>query len=204
MHIQIKCRFTGAVRFEGEFGSLKLAVEAAVKAKANLRGADLGGADLGGADLRGANLRGADLGGADLGGAYLRGANLRGADLGGADLHGADLGGADLRGADLRGADLRGADLRGAKWRDGITLKRAPLFVGGLAYPVWILDDHMQIGCELHALAEWEAFDNERIARMDGTAARRFWAAHKAGLLALAAGDKRGVAQADTSEGAAT
>jgi len=31
---KITCRFTGALRFEGEFGSLKLCVEAAVKAGA--------------------------------------------------------------------------------------------------------------------------------------------------------------------------
>ncbi|CAH1085922.1 Serine/threonine-protein kinase B [Acinetobacter phage MD-2021a] len=57
------------------------------------------------ADLRGANLRGANL----------RGANLRGANLRGANLRGADLYDANLRGADLRGANLYGADLRGAK-----------------------------------------------------------------------------------------
>jgi hypothetical protein len=45
----------------------------------------------------------------------------------GADLRGADLHGAYLRGADLRGAYLVGADLRGAKWRDGVTLNRAPI-----------------------------------------------------------------------------
>jgi len=69
-------------------GSLKIALEAAVKDYENLGGADLRGADLGGA-----NLRGADLGGADL----------RGADLGGADLRGAYLGGADLRGRKVSG-----------------------------------------------------------------------------------------------------
>ena len=101
MKFEIKHRLTGVVLFALECGSLKLCVEAAVKEKAYLRGADLGGAYLVGAylvgaNLRGANLRGADLGGADLGGANLVGANLRGADLGGADLGGANLVGADL------------------------------------------------------------------------------------------------------------
>ena len=32
---KITCRFTGAIRFEGEFGSLRLCVEAAVKARAS-------------------------------------------------------------------------------------------------------------------------------------------------------------------------
>ena len=81
MHFQIKSRFTGSILFEGEFGSLKLCVEAAVEKRVYLWGADLGGAYLRDADLRGADLRGADLWGADLGGANLWGAYLRDADL---------------------------------------------------------------------------------------------------------------------------
>jgi len=120
--IQIKNRFTNAVMFECaapdgiESGlHLRHALEQAVIAKTNLRGADLRSADLRGADLRSADLRGAyllgaDLGSADLRGAYLRGAYLLGADLGSADLRGAYLGGADLGSADLGGANLGGAD----------------------------------------------------------------------------------------------
>ena len=74
MKFEIKSRWNGSVLFSLETDSLKLCVEAAVKAKA---------------DLRGAYLSGADLGGADLGGAYLRGAYLSGAYLSGADLSGA-------------------------------------------------------------------------------------------------------------------
>lgn len=95
---EIKHRFTGNILFSLETESLKLCVEAAVKAKTYLEGADLEDADLEGADLRDA---------------YLRGANLEGADLRGADIRGAYLGGADLRGADLRGAYLGGAKLLG-------------------------------------------------------------------------------------------
>ena len=59
MTFQIKGRFTGRVLFEGEFGSLRLCVEAAVKSRADLSGANLYGADLSGAYLSGANLYGA-------------------------------------------------------------------------------------------------------------------------------------------------
>ena len=79
MKFELKSRFDGSVRFEGEFGSLRLCIEAAVKAKASLCEADLCEADL-----RGANLREADLREADLRGAGLCGADLRGADLCGA------------------------------------------------------------------------------------------------------------------------
>ena len=90
--IKIKNRWNGKVLYSGEHADIKEAVEAAVKAGADLRGADLRGADLRGADLRGADLRGADLCGANLCGANLCGANLCGADLGGANLRGAKVG----------------------------------------------------------------------------------------------------------------
>ena len=115
---EVRHRLTGEVKFIAQIEcaadappsvKLGLAVEWAVKERANLHGADLRGAYLGGA-----YLRGADLGGANLHGAYLGGADLHGAYLHGADLHGAYLGGAYLGGADLGGADLRGADLGGA------------------------------------------------------------------------------------------
>jgi len=110
------------------------AVEAAVRDKADLSGADLtrahlsrahltgadltgahlSGADLYGADLTGAHLYGADLTGADLYGAHLTRAHLYGADLTGAHLYGANLSWANLTGADLTRAHLSGADLTGA------------------------------------------------------------------------------------------
>ena len=78
-----------------------------------------------------------------------------------------------------------------------------PLQLYGLDYSVTILDAHMQIGCELHSLAEWEAFDNERIAKMDGTRSRRFWDANRDALLALARADNRSFATSETQEEAA-
>ena len=109
--IEIKNRWNGKVLYSGEHADIKEAVEAAVKAGADLRGANLGGANLRDADLRGANLIGADLCGADLRGADLRDANLRGADLCGADLRGADLCDVNLRGAHLTGAKVgKGGD----------------------------------------------------------------------------------------------
>jgi hypothetical protein len=96
MKFEIKNWMTGGVIFSMETESWKLAVEAAVKA-----GADLSDADLSDADLSGADLSGADLSDADLSRANLIGANLIGADLIGANLIGADLIGANLRGANL-------------------------------------------------------------------------------------------------------
>ena len=114
-------------------------------------------------------------------GAILLGANLSGANLSGASLRGASLSGADLSGANLSGADLIGADLG-----QGQKASIPPLFVEGLCWPVMVTDCHIMIGCEVHTTDEWAAFDNERIARMDGCSARLFWGQWKKPLLAMA------------------
>jgi hypothetical protein len=101
MKIEIKHRFSGAVLFSIETESMRLAVEAAVKSRANLAGAYLAGANLARANLARANLAGANLAGANLDGAYLDGAYLAGANLDGANLARANLAGANLDGANL-------------------------------------------------------------------------------------------------------
>ena len=67
----------------------------------------------------------------------------------------------------------------------------SPIVISGLTYPVTITDKHMQIGCEFHLLSEWQVFDDERIARMDGCSSRRFWKAWKEPLLAIARAGER-------------
>ncbi len=91
-----------------------------------------------------------------------------------------------LEAAVKSGANLSDAYLSGAKWRDGIVITKAPIQLSGLCWFVTILDAHMQIGCELHSLAEWSAFDDRRIAAMDGRDALRFWRESKDALLMLA------------------
>ena len=58
MKIEIKDRFDGSLLFTHDCpeNNIKITVQAALAAKADLGGANLGGADLGGADLRGAIL----------------------------------------------------------------------------------------------------------------------------------------------------
>ena len=181
---EIKNRFSREVQFTAEIEandeaseSTKkgLAVLWVLKAMANLRGANLHEADLYGANLHEADLRGADL----------YGANLREADLREADLYGANLRGANLYGANLYGANLRGANLRGAKWTDTIILKQTPIHIQIPNYwAIWILDNHMQIGCELHTFAAWESFDDRCIERMSGEA-NEFWQIYKPTLIAM-------------------
>ena len=88
---QIIRHIDGHALYECEAGSLREAVEQAVREEVSLEGANLMGADLRWAYLGGARLGWADLVGARLVGAYLGGARLGGADLGGAHLGGAHL-----------------------------------------------------------------------------------------------------------------
>ncbi|MFY1847933.1 pentapeptide repeat-containing protein [Achromobacter dolens] len=178
MIYEIKNRWTGAVLFTADVPEVtesgmvaRVALEQAVEARANLRGADLRDAYLGGADLRDANLRGADLRDAYLGGADLRDAYLGGADLRDAYLGGADLGGADLRDADLRDAYLGGADLGELKNICGASGNlREIKAIQCDTWPVTYTATHMQIGCQFHTLESWWAFTDEQITRMDSSA----------------------------------
>ena len=193
---EIRNRWTNAVQFTAEISvkpdmtyavKLGLAVKWGVKARADLTGANLTGADLTGANLARAYLTGANLTGANLTGANLTGAYLTGAYLTGAYLPGAHLTGANLPGAYLTGAYLAGANLTGAKLAEVITISKTPIQVQGIGpWPVIIFDRHMKIGCQLHSLAEWEAFDNREIIAMDGRDAAKFWAINKDMLLGLA------------------
>jgi len=56
-----KIKFHGNILFSGEYDSLKLCVEAAVKSKVSLSDANLSWADLSGADLSWADLSGLRL-----------------------------------------------------------------------------------------------------------------------------------------------
>jgi uncharacterized protein YjbI with pentapeptide repeats len=216
MVIEIKNRFSGSVIFshEQEGNTIKIALELALKSRANLYGANLSGANLYGAnlsradlsganlyganlsraDLSGANLYGANLSRADLSGANLYGANLYGADLYGANLYGANLSRADLSGANLYGADLYGANLYGANLYGanlygatyGIaTLKNGLLQLLGKYWPVYIFDAHIKIGCQFHSTEEWDSFTDDQISNMAGNALE-FWKENKEIILMLA------------------
>jgi len=179
MKIEIKHRYNDSVLFahECEENSLKITLEMALKASANLYGANLYGADLGGANLYGANLRGADLYGANLRGADLRGANLGGANLRGANLGGANLRGADLYGADLGGANLYGANLRGANLADKKLIGDRPFMqlgpVGSRSdYLLSFITDkgiYLKAGCFSGSIDEFEsALDAEHGSNKHG------------------------------------
>ena len=106
----------------------------------------------------------ADLSGANLSDANLSGANLRDANLRGADLSDANLSGANLSDADLRDADLSGADLFDEKITKPVTQLLTEI------WPVIIGETKIEIGCQLHTIAEWQSFDDGTIAGMSRSA----------------------------------
>ena len=91
-----------------------------------------------------------------------------------------------------------GGEWRGGEWCDGVwcggvwcggewrgeKLTQPLIFLSGLKWVIQISDTRMQIGCELHAFADWAGFDDARIVKMD-RGALKFWRANKAALLAL-------------------
>ena len=165
--IEITCWRTGRVLFEHEAANNTrlMTVEAAVRAGADLSGANLPGMNLSGMDLSHMNLEGANLSWCDLSGTYLFGANLSRVNLAGANMSRtnlvwADMPGANLSGVILSGAHLSGTNLEGAYMHgeDGekITLvgRRPILQIGpigsGSRYRLALLTDQglrLQTGC---------------------------------------------------------
>lgn len=67
-----------------------------------------------------------------------------------------------------------------------------PIYIASLPdgpknYCITITAKTMAIGCQIHPLADWFAFDDERILEMDGRKALVFWRRYKRLLLAIAA-----------------
>jgi uncharacterized protein YjbI with pentapeptide repeats len=187
LRIEIKNRFNGKVLFiyDQENNSLKATLEAGIKVGADLSNADLRGAYLRGICLRGVYLHGVDLRDADLRDADLHGAYLGCVKLRGANLSNADLSGANLRDTDLAGVNLRDTNLETATYGIGVSIGNNPLFILGLAWPVYIFKNHIKIGCQIHTKQEWLNFDDVDIAKMESRALA-FWTKWKRHILWMA------------------
>ena len=147
--IQIKHRFSEKVIFEGEFPSIKDAVEEAVRQKVNLSNADLYNADLYNANLFNANLSNADLSNADLSNSNLSYANLSNANLFNAKLSSANLSNADLSNAKYNNTYFTLLNLPNQRYSIGVIKNKDS-------------EDEIKIGCERHKVSEWEGFTNKK------------------------------------------
>ena len=179
--MKILHKITGAVLFDGD----KSILSDVDLSNANLYGANLSNANLSGANLSNANLYGANLSGANLSGANLSNAILSGVDLSDVDLSDAILSGVNLSNANLSNANLYGANLSNANL-NGEILKKSPLIIIGLYWWTMVTGEYLTIGCQRHTHAEWAAFSDADIVRMDSQALR-FWRAWRDPLLAMCA-----------------
>ena len=179
MLIKIKHRFNGSVLFshDCEENSLKITLEMAIKASANLRYANLRYADLSYANLRCANL------------SY---ANLSYADLSYANLSYANLSYANLSSANLSYANLSSANLLGEK------LTKSPLQFYGLVWDVLVTDGFLTIGCQRHTHEDWANFNDDQIRKMD-FCARLFWKSWKEPLLMMCKNHAKGIKENETT-----
>ena len=106
--------------------------------------------------------------------ANLQGVDLQGANLQGANLQGVDLQGANLQRANLQRANLYKANLQGAT-NGNFTFQIPITQIGTSEYPIILMDQGMQIGCELHTYGNWFSFTKKEILNMDGKTAFAFW-----------------------------
>ena len=167
---EIKHRFSRKILFSFECESFKDCVKAAIKAGSNLRGSDLSCSDL----------RGSDLSCSDLSYSNLSYSNLRGSDLSCSDLSYSNL----------RGFDLSGSILSCSNGKR-IKIKKTPLQILGLQWPVIIFDFHMKIGCEFHSIKRWDEFNNDSINYM-GSNALEFWKQNKSAIMTFCEANGRG------------
>ena len=111
MLFEIKNRFNGEVLFKFETTEIRGCVEAAVRARTNLSGADLSEMDLSDSNLSRTNLFRADLSDSDLSDSNLSRTNLSETNLSRTNLFRANLSRANLFRANLSGTDLSRANL---------------------------------------------------------------------------------------------
>jgi hypothetical protein len=153
--------------------------------RANLSSADLSYADLRYANLSSADLSYADLRYANLSSADLSYANLSSADLSYANLSYADLSYADLSSADLSYANLSSADLRDLRLWGVVGNMGVIRSIQLETYAITYTFDTLQIGCERHAIEEWQKFDDQRIIEMERKEALKFWRKWKDTIMKL-------------------
>ena len=91
---------------------------------------------------------------------------------------------ANLEGVYLEGANLEGANLYSATYGSA-TLNNGIEQYLGLMWPVFLFDNHIKIGCQMHTVDEWENFDNKEIDTMSSEALA-LWAKYKTLIIGMA------------------
>ena len=143
-------------------------------------GGTIRGGNIWGGTIRGGTILGGNIWGGNIWGGTIDGGNIRGGTI----LGGTILGG-NIWGGNIRGGTIRGGTIDGGTIRDGTTTSKDPIFISGLPYSVTVTDAHILIGCALHTIAEWRAFNDRRILEMDGKDVLDFWRTNRDLILGL-------------------
>jgi hypothetical protein len=159
MNIQI-FNHLDLVIFECDAESVKEAVEIAIRSRVSLYGANLSYTNLCNINLYGGNLSCVNFSCANLSYANFSYANLSYVNLSYASLYGANFSCVDVSCTNLCGASLYGAILYGEE------IKKAPVQILGLKWPICITEKHIQIGYQIHDAAKWFAFTDQQISAM--------------------------------------
>ena len=57
--------------------------------------------------------------------------------------------------------------------------------IHGFDYIIWVMDNHIRIGCQQHSKKCWSGYDNKEIFAMDGKRGLKFWNKNKEWLLRI-------------------
>jgi uncharacterized protein YjbI with pentapeptide repeats len=184
MKISIISKVFNSVLFEheAENNSMKLTLESAVKADADLFFASLQGENLVDADLSGGDFYNVNFAYANLVGANFQNSKIVDAAFYGANLCGANFSGADIKGFDFTGSNLHGANFISATL-DGELLSKPPLYLDNLTLPILITDSYLSIEFERHLIEHWRGLSEDDMYDMDIAAS--FWKKWKTPILAL-------------------
>ncbi len=189
--IQIKHHHTDKVLFEGQFESLKEAVEQAAQDNVSLDYADLQHSSFLNANLDNVRMRHSRLKGSNFMGANLSESDLEGSDFSDASLQNAcfcfsSLQDSNFSGSSFGATDIAGCDIsrslfstvsafhlnftdtevmKGCHYEDASGIKcpvsRPPVLVHGLSYPLVFMDRHIKLGSFLKTYDEWQVCMND-------------------------------------------
>lgn len=214
MTFEINHRVTGAVLFSAPHQSS--AWEAHLRAGgANLVGAVFHYANLQNLQIKRANFSDGDFTRAGFFRTEAQGCNFTGAKFTGASLMHVEFKNCNFTGVNFKNCDFTGAEFQNcnftnatfggavfdySSWKNCTTtgadftgaicyrvpIKFAPVSITGMRYPITIMGDSIQIGCQFHTVEAWEKFSTRDIFHMDGRNAVVWWCRNKGKLLAMA------------------
>ena len=151
----------------------------------NFRNCNLEGADFFGSDLRNATLTDANLTGTILEYTKLRNADFRRANLSFANFYRAEAQHVDFRYCKLIGTRfeytdlidsyMQYAEIKSIQPNHCIANSKNLYTIHSPYYTIVVTPSHFHIGCESHPRRHWKEFTKERIERMDGEKALKFW-----------------------------